>query len=51
MEKAKEIINNKIDTLQEKLEWLCIENSAEDYQFTEYYQIEILKEILQEFGG
>lgn len=46
--KPDEVIKNKIDHLKETLEWKCIENDAEDYQFTEYYQIKILEEILLE---
>ena len=42
------IIKNKIDSLKEILEWNCIENDAEDYQFEEYYKIQILEEVLEE---
>lgn len=43
-----EIIKNKIDSLKETLKWECIENDAEDYQFEEFYKIEVLEEVLKE---
>lgn len=48
MSDAVEIIKNKIDSLKEILEWRCIKNDAEDYQFEEFYKIEVLEEVLKE---
>lgn len=47
----KSLIHNKLDSLREQLEWLCVENDAEDYRFEEYYKIQILEEVLREIEG
>ena len=44
------LIKSKAESLREQLEWLCVENDAEDYQFEEYYKLQVLEEILHEIG-
>lgn len=51
MEEAIEAIKSKIESLKEELEWNCIEYDAEDYQFEQYYKIQVLEEILRELKG
>lgn len=48
MSDAVEIIKNKIDSLKEILEWECITSNHQDYNFIEFYKIQVLEEVLKE---